>query len=117
MGGAAVALFPFSSCMTPPTNPQSRRTPGTPFLTPPPRPQAPRTSAGADTFVKKTCETCHNPPKGAARLDLTNLAWEPANPDNFAVWIKVHDRVSASEMPPAGIPRPASDSITQFVKG
>ncbi len=73
--------------------------------------------ASADIFIQKNCSSCHNSPKGAARLDLTRLDWEPANPDNFALWIKVHDRISAGEMPPSGIPRPPSDSITQFVRG
>src|SRR5690348_14365529 len=71
---------------------------------------------GAETFVQKNCATCHNSPKGAGRLDLTRLAYEPANPDNFSVWIKIHDRVSAGEMPPAGMPRPGGDSIAQFVR-
>jgi cytochrome c peroxidase len=41
--------------------------------------------AGADTFIQKNCSACHNSPKGSGRLDLTRLAWEPANPDNFAL--------------------------------
>src|SRR5438477_6682007 len=57
--------------------------------------------AGADTFIKKNCASCHNPSAPATRLDLTQVSFEPANPDNFATWVKVHDRVSAGEMPPA----------------
>jgi hypothetical protein len=50
--------------------------------------------------------SCHSSSAPAARLDLTKLSYEPTNPDNFATWVKVHDRVSAGEMPPSPIPRP-----------
>ena len=73
--------------------------------------------AGADAFIQKNCAACHNSSAPAARLDLTKLAYEPGNPDNFATWVKVHDRVSAGEMPPAPIARPSADSLTQFVNG
>jgi hypothetical protein len=71
--------------------------------------------AGADAFIQKNCATCHNSKAPAARLDLSTLNFEPGNPDNFATWIKVYDRVSAGEMPPAPMPRPPAESITQFV--
>jgi hypothetical protein len=71
--------------------------------------------AGADVFVQKSCAACHNSVSHSGGLDLTKLAWEPANADNFSMWVKVHDRVSAGEMPPAGMPRAAAESLTQFV--
>ena len=70
--------------------------------------------AGADTFIQQNCAACHNSPKAVGHLDLVNLSYEPSNADNFAIWVKVHDRVSAGEMPPAGMPRPADSA--QFVK-
>ena len=72
---------------------------------------------GADAFIQKNCSGCHNSSAPAAKLDLTKLNYEPANPDNFAIWVKVHDRVSAGEMPPKPIPRPPAESLTQFVNG
>jgi hypothetical protein len=72
---------------------------------------------GADAFLQKNCAACHNSPTAAGRLDLTKLGFEPANPNNFEIWVKVHDRVVAGEMPPAGMPRPAADALSQFVKG
>jgi hypothetical protein len=69
------------------------------------------------TFIQKNCASCHNSSAPAARLDLSKLAYEPANPDNFAIWVKVHDRVSAGEMPPKPMPRPPAESVTQFVNG
>ena len=65
---------------------------------------------GADAFIQKTCAPCHNSSSAAGRLDLTKLGFEPANPSNFEIWVKVHDRVAAGEMPPAGMPRPAQRS-------
>jgi hypothetical protein len=73
--------------------------------------------AGADAFLQKNCAGCHNSAAPAARLDLTKLSYEPANPDNFAIWVKVHDRVSAGEMPPSPIARPPAASLTPFVNG
>ena len=70
--------------------------------------------AGADTFIQQNCAFCHNSPKAVGHLDLVNLNYEPSNADNFATWVKVHDRVSAGEMPPAGMPKPAG--ATQFVQ-
>ncbi|HXB74260.1 MAG TPA: DUF1592 domain-containing protein [Candidatus Acidoferrales bacterium] len=73
--------------------------------------------AGADAFIQKNCASCHSASTPAARLDLTKLAYEPGNPDNFATWVKVYDRVSAGEMPPRAMPRPPAESVAQFVKG
>src|ERR1041384_5741319 len=72
---------------------------------------------GADTFIQKKCAACHNSSAPAARLDLTKLGYEPGNPDNFATWVKIYDRVSAGEMPPKPVPRPPAESLTQFVNG
>src|SRR5579859_4020833 len=73
--------------------------------------------AGADTFMRQNCAVCHSSPTGPGRLDLTKLSFEPSNPEYFAVWVKVHDRVAAGEMPPAEMPRPAAATLTQFVNG
>ncbi|MEO5922322.1 MAG: DUF1592 domain-containing protein [Bryobacteraceae bacterium] len=72
--------------------------------------------AGSDEFLRQNCTVCHGAVSPKAGLDLSKLAYEPANSDNFATWVKVHDRVSAGEMPPAGMPRPAAAPLSQFVK-
>src|SRR4051812_16146689 len=56
--------------------------------------------AGAQEFLQKNCADCHSGSAPTARLDLTKLAYEPDNPDNLAMWVRVHDRVAAGEMPP-----------------
>src|SRR5690349_9808960 len=73
--------------------------------------------AGADSFIHRNCAGCHNSSTPAARLDLIKLGYDPSNSDNFATWVKVHDRVSAGEMPPPGMPRPPAESLKQFVNG
>src|SRR4051812_28727971 len=73
--------------------------------------------AGAEDFLDQNCAACHSGNTAKARLDVTKLGYEPGNPDNFATWVKVHDRVAAGEMPPAGMPRPSAGSAKQFVDG
>ena len=62
-------------------------------------------SAAADelvpTFVREHCADCHNARTKEKDLDLTALALDPSEPQNFAMWVKVHDRVQKGEMPPA----------------
>jgi hypothetical protein len=72
--------------------------------------------AGAEDFLKQNCIACHNSQVTKAGLNLTALAYEPADPDNFSTWVKLHDRVSAGEMPPVGLPRPAAPSLAQFIQ-
>ncbi|MCU1329603.1 MAG: hypothetical protein JWN34_4973, partial [Bryobacterales bacterium] len=72
---------------------------------------------GADDFLKQNCVACHGASSPKGGLNLTSLPYEPSDPDNFAAWVKVHDRVSAGEMPPTGIPRPAAPTLTRFVEG
>ncbi|HXS93017.1 MAG TPA: DUF1592 domain-containing protein [Candidatus Limnocylindrales bacterium] len=72
---------------------------------------------GAAAFVQKNCAGCHSSSAPAARLDLTKLDYDPANADNFAIWVKIYDRVSAGEMPPKPLPRPPAESLTPFVNG
>ncbi|MFM2126516.1 MAG: hypothetical protein RL328_2967, partial [Acidobacteriota bacterium] len=70
---------------------------------------------GAADFLQKNCTVCHSGAAAKARLDLSKLDFAPENPDNLAAWVKVHDRVSAGEMPPAGMPRPNAATTSQFV--
>ena len=71
--------------------------------------------AGGEAFLKQNCVACHSANAPKAGLNLGTLAYQPTDPDNFALWIKIHDRVSAGEMPPVGLPRPAAAPLKQFV--
>src|SRR4051794_27734964 len=57
-------------------------------------------------FFETHCYSCHDATVKKGGLDLTALKVEPANPDNFARWLKVHDRIESGEMPPAKKTRP-----------
>jgi hypothetical protein len=68
-------------------------------------------------FVIDHCTSCHDGVTKKGRLDLTALAFAPNDPANLAVWIKVHDRVKAGEMPPKGEERPDAARQKGFVEG
>jgi hypothetical protein len=67
-------------------------------------------------FVNDYCTRCHNDVDQKGRLDLTRLTFEPNDPANLAVWIKVHDRVKAGEMPPRSRARPEAARQQTFVE-
>jgi hypothetical protein len=68
-------------------------------------------------FVSDHCTRCHNDVEKKGRLDLTRLAFDPNDSANLAVWIKVHDRVKAGEMPPRSRARPDAARQKTFVEG
>ncbi len=70
---------------------------------------------GAAPFIEKHCAGCHNDVDREANLDLTRLAYGPDDPANLDLWIKVHDRVKAGEMPPKKKARPEAEELTAFV--
>jgi len=67
-------------------------------------------------FIEKHCASCHNDTDKEQGLDLTGAAFEPGNPANFQLWVKVHDRVQAGEMPPKKKARPAAGELEAFVQ-
>src|SRR4051794_34144889 len=68
-------------------------------------------------FVSDHCTSCHNDTDKKGRLDLTTLAFAPDDAANLAVWVKVHDRVKAGEMPPRTRARPDAARQAAFVEG
>src|SRR5438477_8191977 len=68
------------------------------------------------TFTDKYCSSCHNDTDKEGGLDLTSMKYAPEDPANFQLWAKVHDRVSAGEMPPKEKKRPAAAELGSFVK-
>jgi Protein of unknown function (DUF1587)/Protein of unknown function (DUF1595)/Planctomycete cytochrome C len=57
-------------------------------------------------YFARHCFECHNATDKRGGLDLSALPIEPTNPDHFARWLKVHDRIEAGEMPPRKKARP-----------
>lgn len=83
------------------------------WAAPAPTPSAP---VGSQAFFSKNCIACHSSQSPQAGLDLSKLPYEPAKPDNFATWVKVHDRVAADEMPPKPLPRPSAATLNPFLQ-
>ncbi|MDZ4796698.1 MAG: DUF1592 domain-containing protein [Bryobacteraceae bacterium] len=52
------------------------------------------------TFIAGNCAGCHNAKVKQGNLDLTSLRFSTTNAENFARWVKIHDRVRDGEMPP-----------------
>lgn len=51
-------------------------------------------------FFEKHCHSCHDADTKKGGLDLTALKVNPGDADNFAKWVKIHDRIESGEMPP-----------------
>jgi mono/diheme cytochrome c family protein len=71
--------------------------------------------AGLTEFTDQNCTFCHNPKQRKGNLDLVGMKFDPSDPDNLRVWMKVHDRVSKGEMPPKGVPPPEPDELNAFL--
>ncbi|HVY68891.1 MAG TPA: DUF1592 domain-containing protein, partial [Verrucomicrobiae bacterium] len=65
-------------------------------------------------FFERHCVECHDTETKKGGLDLTKLALNPADPQNFAAWVTVHDRVSTGEMPPKKKARPEPGELKAF---
>ena len=71
--------------------------------------------APTQAFIEQHCAGCHDDVEKKGDLDLTALAFAPKDPKNFATWVKVHDRVSAGEMPPKKKTRPPATELQSFL--
>src|SRR4051812_26111545 len=56
--------------------------------------------AAVREMIAKHCVQCHGPTVQKANLRLDRLMDDFADPATFRMWVKVHDRVKAGEMPP-----------------
>jgi hypothetical protein len=76
----------------------------------------PNLSDEVGAFTDQHCSSCHNDVDKEGGLDLTSLKYEPTDAQNFATWVKVHDRVQTGEMPPKEKKRPEAAAIGGFIK-
>ena len=69
-------------------------------------------------FLADNCVSCHaaNGKAKAGGLDLTALKFSPADAENFATWVNIHDRIASGEMPPKNKPRPPAADIVATTK-
>jgi mono/diheme cytochrome c family protein len=70
-----------------------------------------------EAFIDQRCSSCHNPEDKKGGLDLGAVGYEPESRSNFALWVKIHDRVQAGEMPPKSKKRPPRDELEAFIAG
>jgi len=76
-------------------------------------------SAQPAEFFQRHCHECHDADSKQGGLDLTALDADLSNTENFAKWVKVHDRIETGEMPPKGQSRPVAadkDTATKWLK-
>ncbi|MBS0201880.1 MAG: DUF1592 domain-containing protein [Planctomycetes bacterium] len=67
-------------------------------------------------FFQAHCYECHDKDSKQGDLDFTSLKLNGADPESFARWVKIHDRIEAGEMPPKSKPRPPAAEITRATK-
>ena len=70
----------------------------------------------AKGFFTKHCLECHDAETKKGSLDLTALQPDFADAENFARWLKVHDRVQAGEMPPKKAAQPTAAERQAFLR-
>lgn len=65
--------------------------------------------ADQPTFLKTHCFECHSGDTKSGGLDLSSLPSDLTQPQLFAKWERIHDRVANGEMPPKSgtLPKPA----------
>jgi Protein of unknown function (DUF1592)/Protein of unknown function (DUF1588)/Protein of unknown function (DUF1587)/Protein of unknown function (DUF1585)/Protein of unknown function (DUF1595)/Planctomycete cytochrome C len=72
--------------------------------------------AAPTAFFDAHCYSCHDTANKQGGFDLSALKFEPADPENFAHWVKVYDRITSGEMPPKKKPRPPVADVTAVTK-
>ncbi len=65
-------------------------------------------------FVENHCADCHDADMKKGGLDLMSLKFDLESSQNFAAWVKVHDKVAAGEMPPKKKPQPEPADRASF---
>ena len=73
--------------------------------------------ADIPAFLEQHCVKCHDADTQKGNLDLAALKPDYANPESFARWVKVHDRIASGEMPPKKEKRPEATAATAVTTG
>src|SRR5829696_1480508 len=77
---------------------------------------SPARAAIPSAFFQKHCIECHDADTKKGDLDLTTLKQDLGDAENFARWVKVHDRIQSGEMPPKKKARPAVADVQAVTK-
>lgn len=120
LSGAAIvrAAAPSASPVTKaahPASPAAKATPAKPVAKP-----APKVTPKADpfvpihAFVSNRCFDCHGQDVQKGGLDLSAMKFDLNDAREFAVWVKVHDKVRDGEMPPPSSEQPPPPERAAF---
>jgi hypothetical protein len=66
-------------------------------------------------FLERHCLECHDADAAKGDLDLTRLSTDGSNASDHRRWVRVFDRVTSGEMPPAKQPRPKQVEKNEFL--
>lgn len=72
--------------------------------------------AALKAFVAAHCVDCHGPDESKAGLRLDTLALDLSDAPSEALWVRVHDKLAAGEMPPPEVARPPKAETAAVVK-
>jgi hypothetical protein len=67
--------------------------------------------ADMPAFLEKHCMKCHDADTQKANLNFEALKADYSDPESFARWVKVFDRIDSGEMPPKKEKRPAPADV------
>jgi len=67
-------------------------------------------------FLEAHCTECHDADTKKGNLDLTALKPDFKDLENFARWVKVHDRIQSGEMPPKKKEKPPAAESAPVMK-
>lgn len=81
------------------------------------RPPATFAQSDSRKFLQRYCGDCHSGADAEAGLDVVGLTEQLDEAAVFASWERIHDRISAGEMPPEDADQPAAQESRAFLKG
>ncbi len=67
--------------------------------------------ADMPAFLEQHCMKCHNEDTQKGNLNLEALKADYSEPESFARWVKIFDRIDSGEMPPKKEKRPAPADV------
>jgi hypothetical protein len=73
-------------------------------------------AADSADYLRTHCHQCHDADSKQGGLDLTALKPGDSSPENFARWVRIHDRLEAGEMPPKSQPRPPESATAEVLR-
>ncbi|MEM9157418.1 MAG: DUF1592 domain-containing protein [Verrucomicrobiota bacterium] len=68
-----------------------------------------------NAFLERHCLDCHDDTESKADLNLWDLEFNLKDPNTFATWQRVYERISNGEMPPAKKRRPGADELAELL--